>query len=359
MFFEATVSASKKGAALSTDGGPKMRPPAGDDAGGRLLPKEHCLVLFMAKFRRHRKFLVTMHHNPDADAISSALAMSMFLKSLGKQVNVLNEDTCPEWLKFLPATSLLKKAGDVKKVDYDAAIVLDCGDLKRIGGVAKFIQESKPLINIDHHVTNDSFGSINVVHSKASSTCEMVFDLLQEAGHLLNKNLAILLYAGIMTDTGSFRYENTSANAHAAVEKLMAFKFSAAQMYDRLYVGIPVADMKMFTDVIHKAQLFDGNKVFCVSLPKKVVDRFSKSFDLKEKLFNFLRSVEGIEVVVILTEINPKEVRVNLRSRHDFDVAALALAFDGGGHKKAAGCKIYEPLPQAQKTICLAIHQRL
>jgi phosphoesterase RecJ-like protein len=130
-------------------------------------------------------------------------------------------------------------------------------------------------------------------------------------------------------------------------------------MYDRLYVGIPVTDMKMFTDVIHNAKLSDGNRVYCVSLPKSVVARFSKSFDLKEKLFTFLRSIEGIEVVVILTELKPKEVRVNLRSQNSFDVASLAQQFDGGGHKKAAGCKIYESLSQAQKIICQAIRKRL
>ena len=309
--------------------------------------------------RRHQKFLVTTHHNPDADAVSSALAMAMFLKSLGKQVSVLNEDDCPDWLKFLPSTSIFKKTSEVKKVDYQVAIVLDCGDLGRVGGVKKFLQEGKVVINIDHHVTNDGFGSINVIDPKASSTCEMVFDLLQQAKHPLNKNLAILLYAGIMTDTGSFRYDNTSAHTHSVVQELMAFKFSAGEMYDRLYVGIPVADMKLFTDVIHKAQLLDNNRVFCVSLSKEKVDRFSKKFDLKEKLFTFLRSIEGIEVVVILTEVSSKEVRVNLRSQHDFDVASLSQQFEGGGHKKAAGCKIYEPLVKAQKTILLAIHKRL
>jgi len=309
--------------------------------------------------RRHRKFLVTTHYNPDADAVSSALAMAMFLKSLGKQVHVLNEDACPQWLKFMPGISILKKASDIKKVDYEIAIVLDCGDLKRVGSVQKFIQEGKPLINIDHHVTNKGFGSVNVIQSKASSTCEMIFDLLKEARSPLNKNLALLLYAGIMTDTGSFRFENTTAHSHEVAKALMAFKFSAARMYDRLYVGIPVADMKLFTDVIHRARLLDGNRVYCVSLSKGMVERFSKSFDLKEKLFTFLRSVEGIEVVVILTELNTKEVRVNLRSQNNFDVAALAKAFDGGGHKKAAGCKIYKPLPQAQKIICTAIHKKL
>jgi len=309
--------------------------------------------------RSHKNFLVTTHHNPDADALSSALSMAIFLKSLGKKALVLNEDPCPPWLKFLPRASWFKKAGDRQRVDYDAAIVIDCGDLERAGGVRKFIQPGKPLVNIDHHVTNDKFGSINVVRPRASSSCEMIFDLFKEAKFPLNRDLAILLYAGIMTDTGSFRYENTSSYSHAVVRELMAFKFSAARMYDRLYVGIPVGDMKLFTQVIHSAQLSDGNRIYCVSLSRKEAARFSKSFDLKEKLFNFLRSIEGIEVVVILTEISAREVRVNLRSQNSFDVARLAQQFEGGGHKKAAGCKIYEPLARAQRTICSAIRKSL
>ena len=134
----------------------------------------------------------------------------------------------------------------------------------------------------------------------------------------------------------------------------MSYKISAAQMYDRLYVGIPVADMKLFTQVIHDARLLYGNKVYCVALPKKIESRFSKSFDLKEKLFTFLRSVEGIEVIIILTQLNSKETRVNLRSQGHFNVARLSQQFDGGGHRKAAGCKIYQPLAVAQKTICRA-----
>ena len=117
--------------------------------------------------------------------------------------------------------------------------------------------------------------------------------------------------------------------------------------------------MKLFTELIHQAQLLDRNRVYCVALPKKMKDHFSKSFDLNEKLFTFLRSMEGIEVVVILTELSPKEIKINLRSQKNLDVASLAQQFNGGGHKKASGCKIYEPLPVAQKIICSAIHKRL
>ena len=313
----------------------------------------------LKEVRRHHCFLISTHHNPDADAISSAVAVALWLKSLGKTVHVLNEDPCPEWLTFLPKTSLLKKAADVKKLDYDAAIICDCGDLSRVGSVSRLLVAGKPMINIDHHVTNDRFGTINVVDVKASSTCEMVFDLLKEARFKLNRDVAALLYAGIMTDTGSFRYDNTTARTHAVIAALMDLKVSAPDMYQRLYVGIPVSDMKLFTQLIHQADLLFNNRVYCVSLSKKIAARFSKSFDLKEKLFTFLRSLEGIEVVVILTEVNSKEVRVNLRSQGDFDVARLAQRFEGGGHVKAAGCKVHDTLAKSRTLILSAIKKAL
>jgi phosphoesterase RecJ-like protein len=309
--------------------------------------------------RKADKFLITSHHNPDADAAASVLAMAIFLKSLGKKVVMVNEDALPDWLKFLPQSALFKKAAQVKPFQYDAAIVLDCGDLKRIGGVQKLLLEGKPLINIDHHRTNEGFGDVSLVSSKASSTCEIVFEILKAGRCRLNKSLATVIYAGIMTDTGSFRFENTQARTHAIAAELMSFGLNAAELYQKLYVGIPVKDMKLFIDLIHKAHLLLNNKVYCVLLPQKTVQAFSKSFDLKERLFGFLRSVDGIEVVVILTELNSKETRVNLRSQSRFDVAKLAQQFNGGGHIKAAGATIYDNLANAQKKMLAAIAKQI
>ena len=111
--------------------------------------------------RRHKKFLVTCHHNPDADAGASALALALALKKMKKSAVVVNEDNLPDWLKFIPQAKSFKKASTLKPFDYDAAIVLDCGDLERIGAVKKLLLPGKPMINIDHHVTNDRFGSVN------------------------------------------------------------------------------------------------------------------------------------------------------------------------------------------------------
>lgn len=310
------------------------------------------------EIKKHKSFLITSHHNPDADAACSVLAMALVLKKMGKKTIVVNEDELPSWLTFLPSSKVFHKKTEVHDPRFDAVLVLDCGDYARIGGVSKFV-DGQRIINIDHHITNDSFGHINVILPKYSSTCEILFDLFKAGNISLNRDISLLLYAGIMTDTGSFRYDNTYARTHEIAAELMRFGLSAPDLYQRLYPGIPSCDIKAFVDVIHSAQLLFNNQVYCVSLPQKVVDSFSKAFDLKDKIFGFLRSVEGIEVVVILHELASKQTRVNLRSQNTFDVAKLASQFNGGGHKKAAGAKIEMPIEQAKKKVLAAIKKGL
>jgi len=310
------------------------------------------------EIKKHKSFLIAAHHNPDADAACSALAMAIVLKKMGKKTTVVNEDVLPHWLTFLPGAKSFHKKSQIKQPAFDAVIILDCGDLERIGGIAKWIN-GQSIINIDHHITNDSPGLVNLVSPQASSTCEILFDLFKEAKVKLNKDLAVLLYSGIMTDTGSFRYDNTSAKTHEIAALLMKFGLSASDLHKRLYVGIPLVDIKGFVDVIHSAELLFKNKVYCVLLPKKVMDAFSKKFDLKEKIFGFLRMVEGIEVVVILSEMNPGQTRINFRSQNDFDVAQLASQFNGGGHRKASGARLDMGLQPSKKKILTAIRKCL
>ena len=309
--------------------------------------------------RRHKKFLITCHHNPDADAAASALALAAALRKMNKSAVVLNEDNLPDWLKFIPQARLFKKASALKPFDYDAAIILDCGDLERIGAVKKFLRPGKPVVNIDHHVTNHRFGSVNCVIDDASSTSEILCGILEKAKVSLDKNMAMLLYAGIMTDTGSFKYENTSARTHAIAAELMSFGLKAQDLNDRLYPGIPVADMKRFSRIIYEADLILGDRVYCVSIPKSAAERFSKGFDLKDKVFSYLRNVKGIEVVIICNEVNSGLTRVNLRSQGRVDVSALAQQFDGGGHYKASGCKIHANVPVSKKKILAAFAKRI
>ena len=310
------------------------------------------LAKIVKTIAQHKTFLISTHINPDADALSSELAMALYLKRLGKKVHVINADDVPPRLSFLPSTGLIKNVQKILGLDYDAAIVLDCGDLDRIEKVKSLIQKDKILINIDHHLTNDCFGKINYVDPKASSTAEVLFDLFKTARFSLTKEMAVLLYLGIMTDTGSFRYDSTTAYTHAVAAELMKFDFSVSELYRKLYERVPFDDLKLFTKVINRFEkLYDGRVVY-VEMRKKTVEQFSAEFDVRDKMFNFLRAIKGVEVIIILTEHGPNMTRANLRSQGDtVNVADLAYFFKGGGHRKASGCMIHSGLIEAKEKL--------
>ena len=301
--------------------------------------------------RRSEKVLISTHVNPDPDALCSELALTDFLKSLGKKVTIVNHEAVPRQFYFLPGARSIKPYQENKNKVYDVAIVVDCGDLNRIGKVQNLIRKDKILINIDHHITNDSFGTLNLVEPSASSTAEVIYELLLKAGCVFNKNLAMHLYIGIMTDTGSFRYENTTARTHAIVAELLKFKISASKVYRKLYEIISFKDLKEFTKIISRFDMFFAGKVVCVRLRKAALSKFSGEFDLRDAIFKFLRPVKSVEVFVIFTEVGKNKTRVNLRSTNTFDVAKLANDFKGGGHRRASGCVVNKSIPEAQKEV--------
>ena len=138
----------------------------------------------------NKRFLISTHVNPDPDALCSELALAVYLRSLGKTVAIINDQAVPSRFQFLSGIRRVKRYQENKKVAYDVAIVVDCGELDRIGRVGHLIQKDKALINIDHHITNDLFGSINLVQPKASSTAEVLYELLIKARCSFAKNLA-------------------------------------------------------------------------------------------------------------------------------------------------------------------------
>lgn len=296
-----------------------------------------------------KTFLVTTHVNPDPDALGSQLAMGIFLHTLGKKVCFVNEEVVPKRFLFLPRASQIKTAAAVKSINFDVAIILDCGELNRIGKVRHLIPPGKKIINVDHHITNDYFGDLNLVQPKACSTAEILYTLFLKANHRLTKDLAFNLYMGLMTDTGSFRFENTTARTHQICADLMRFHFSVTDAYRRVYASIPQKDLKEFTKLISRFDILFNGQVVIIKLSRKILSRFSEQFDLRDTIFQFLRSMGGIDIFVILTEIGPTKTRINLRSTEKFNVATLAKDFQGGGHQRASGCTIEKSMKEAQK----------
>lgn len=309
--------------------------------------------------KKHKRFIVTTHVNPDADAIGSALAFSVVLKALGKSVTVLNEDAVPGWLRFLPKTAWVKKPSQIRSMEYDAAIALDCGDLARIGNVRGLLRKDKLLVNIDHHKTNDSFGDVNLIVANSSSTAEVLYELFTYMKVRISKDAATLLYAGIMTDTGSFRYDCTSARTHAIAGELIARGVSVQGIYSSIYDVVSIDDLKMFMGIANKVEFKNQRKLACLDLKKKDLKKFSDGFDVRDKMFAFLRSAQGVEVIVIFNEVGQKRTRVNFRSKGHVDVARLASRFQGGGHAKASGCTLELGIKEARTKILNALGKEL
>ncbi|MCB9757615.1 MAG: bifunctional oligoribonuclease/PAP phosphatase NrnA [Candidatus Omnitrophica bacterium] len=305
----------------------------------------------LESFSRHRVFIVATHVNPDPDALSSQLAVAMYLKACGKKVMVFGEDDLLPRYAFLPGASMIKKVNPLKKIDYDAVIVVDCGDLERVGDVEKIIDPQKPIINIDHHITNHYFGTINHVVPKASSTAEIIFEMFEFARFKIDKKIATLLYLGIMTDTGSFRFENTTSRTHEVVSQLLHFKLPVNSFYQQLYESVPLEDLQYFTKVVGGFRSYFDHQVLMVELRRSMLKKFSKEFDLRDKIFSYLRAIKGVEVIGILTEHGKNKTRVNFRSQHEVDVAQLAAFFNGGGHSRASGCIVSGDICRASEMI--------
>lgn len=293
--------------------------------------------------RKNKKFVITAHVNLEGDALGSELALCRLLRAMGKNALVINEDATPCEYDFLPGSDkIIQYRDNMKKPDFDCFVAIDCSNLKRCGEVYRLNDKNRPLINIDHHISNDFFGRINWVQPQLSSACEMVFWLYKKMGVALTRESALCLYAGILTDTGSFRYNNTTSSVHGIVARLLKYGINAADIYRRIYSSIPAQDMRLLTEILPRMRFLCGGRIVWFAVEAAILKRRKATFDLGESILNFGRSIRGAEVVILFKENlgEKKEVRVNFRSHGKVDVNRIAREFGGGGHPTASACTV-------------------
>lgn len=300
--------------------------------------------------KRHKSFLISAHTNLEGDAICSELALARLLQKMNKRTVVLNSDKIPELYNFLPGVKSIFKFKD-KMPEYEVFCALDCADRERLGFISKFIEKDKIIINIDHHKSNVIFGDMNWVMPYASSVCEMVYYLFKKTKIEIDKTSALLLYVGILTDTGSFRYSNTSPNTHKIVAELLSKDLSANKIYQKIYEANPLDEMKILIDILNRFETDKERKVAWVEIKSDTLEKLCSRVDIADNVFDFLRSIKGVEVTIIFKEINSRETKVNFRSRGKIDVAKFARVFGGGGHHNASGCNIAEGLKGAKQKV--------
>jgi len=305
--------------------------------------------------KAHQRFLISSHTNMEGDALGSELSFAFLLKALGKVPIIVNEDNIPYGYDFLPGVNkILKYSPKMPGLKFDCFVTLDCSDQQRTGEVYRLNSCGKPVLNIDHHVSNSYFGTVNWVDTKACCACELVWRLFKKMRVPVSKDAAVVLYAGIITDTGSFRYSCTNGETHRIAAELVDAGVNVPLVYRNIYGNIPYEDLKLLSDILPTMQRSGDGRVVWFEIHR---DRLRKQkkifFDLSESILNFARSLKGVEVVVLFKEnISAEdEVRLNFRSQGRIDVNKIAQMFGGGGHKAASGATIKGSLVSIKRRV--------
>ncbi len=316
----------------------------------------------VACIKNNKRFLITSHTNTEGDALGSELAFYNLLKKLGKSATIVNEDSLPYGYDFLPQKDKLVKYRDnLKKINFDCFVVLDSSDLKRTGEVYRLNSQKKPVLNIDHHISNNNFGDINWVEPAASSCSEMIYKLYKAMHLPLDRDAALLLYTGISTDTGSFRYSNVTSFTHQAVSELLKFKLNIPQIYKSIYENIPFLDMQLLARVLPGMKREAKGRIIWFQIRQDMLRKKKVSFDLSEHILSFGRAVKDAQVVVLFKENLgvANDIRMNFRSQGMVDVNKIAQFFGGGGHKTASGATVHGKLDDVRRRVLAKIKESL
>ncbi|MHB1680080.1 MAG: DHH family phosphoesterase [bacterium] len=328
-----------------------------------------------------KKILIATHENPEGDAISSAMSMGMFLKSLDKEVYLYDKDPIPLNLRFLPWSKEFSQKFPAEPIDL--LIVVDCGEIQRVGDGYENLLTINRIINIDHHFTNNNFGHANLVIPDASSTGEVLFYLFAAYGakenkieykigdelpceteerqkvlSKINKDIAICLYASILTDTGSFRYASATKNAFYIASVLNQYDINPAKIAEEIYETKPVEQYRLLSKSLATLELVQGGKIASMIGSKQMLNEVfennenqHKGMALFENFVNYPRSINGVEIAIFFKEASFNEYRLSFRAKSYANVAKVAEKYGGGGHKFAAGCKVSGDLNNIKKDI--------
>lgn len=303
-------------------------------------------------------FVVTSHISPDGDNIGSTLGMYYSLKKLGKNVYYVLDDNAPRNLEFLVEDINILKSNEFNENVY-SLIALDCGDKQRICLEEKIINNANKVICIDHHASNDNYGDFNYIDINASSTCELVYNLLVRYNEiqnidLIDEKIATALYTGLATDTGNFSYSSTHPSSFEMAKELLIKGAKRDMIIQKVFQSNTYNYYKLLGEALNTLDIVN-KKVASICITKEMLKNNTISFNDVDGITSYTRDIEGVEVGILLKEKKENEVKVSLRSKNYVDVSLIAQSFNGGGHVRAAGCTIYDSVENAKKQVLEAV----
>ncbi|MBW2131165.1 MAG: DHH family phosphoesterase [Deltaproteobacteria bacterium] len=310
------------------------------------------------KLKKSKRAFIASHTNPDGDAIGSLVAMGLSLAAMGKDIVLFNESPIPAVYRFLSGVDRVVnrvRAGCA----FDTAVILDCGDLHRVGEAVPIVEKIPVVINIDHHVTNTRFGNVHLIDPDACATAEILYRLLPGLGAPLSLDIANAIYTGILTDTGSFRFSNTNRSAFEICEKMVARGVDPYRIAQQVYGTYSLGRIKLLNLALDSIEVSQNGKLSMMVVTQQMMQDTGARPEDTDGLINYAKGIKDIKVAVFIEELNHGTgqtagrlpYHVSLRSDGSVDVAAIAAAFGGGGHSSAAGFSIESTLPEIKTQI--------
>ena len=279
---------------------------------------------------------VYCHTNPDGDAISCALSLCRALRQLGKTVTPVCDSPVPGKYLFMEGADGFVMPD--KKV-HEAALAVDCSDLARLGGAGRSFLSARKRAAVDHHKSHDPFAETDYTEADAAACAEIVFLLLDGMG-LVDKGTAALLFAGIVADSGCFQYPSTTERTHSIACRLMSYGIDSADIIYRVYRRVTPEVFALKTRVLSKCRFFDGGKIALVSFMSGDFESTHTAPSDTEGIISSAIDIDGVEVAFAVSEVKDKNFKVSVRTKSTADASDIAAAFGGGGHSRAAGCRL-------------------
>jgi phosphoesterase RecJ-like protein len=289
---------------------------------------------------RARVIACLAHKDADADSLGSALGFALSMRAMGREVRVLVPSPMPRMLEYLPGfDTVSEEAGDI-----DTLFTFDCATVGRFGDKQELIARANTVVNVDHHVSNEGFGTINLIEATASATGQVVHRLLTSIGAPITADVATNLYAALFTDTGGFRHENTTETALRLGADLVAAGADPGWVALKSYKSRSVSQLKLEGLAVARLTTeFDGRLVWS-QITQQMLGEAGSDMMESEGVIDQLQSIDTMEIALLFKEHGPGVTKVSVRTRDPYDATAVCRPFGGGGHHRAAGAELREPL---------------
>lgn len=326
-----------------------VSPASRGETSGYFSPEKFSTVVRLIKSKK--SFLLTTHVNPDGDGLGAESALYLALKKLGKKVRVVNHDALPKRYEYLGFHQAYQSSDSIPA--HEVCFVLDAGSFGRIRDDVKRT-EFGTLVNIDHHFSNDHYGDFNLVLPKAAATGEIVYYLIKALKIKISKEIAESVYTSLVTDTGGFRYSNTTPEVLRLAAELVDAGADAQKVSERIFAGISKEAMELVRVSLGKIRVYGDGRIASMTLSQADLAKTGAADEDTDNLINYVRKLDTVKIAIFLKERPDGQIKLSLRSRSNINVSLIAGKFNGGGHTYAAGAVLSGPMDKALEEVLRA-----